>query len=130
MKNLIYAGDTNTQLIPSTGGVVNFNSVIRKKGCHLQLSGGNVTTHGEDHYVVLVNLSVSGTGAGTLDVQLFADGVPITGASASITTADATVYQLLVPGVVKESCYCEKTITCFVSGVAVNITNATITVFD
>lgn len=126
--SLIYAANSNAQAIPTTGGVVNFGSVVRKVGHQVNLSGGNVVIRGEGYYDVIANLSFTAVGVSNLVISILSNGVLIPGATATITTAAGTAYSVVIPTEAKDECCGEKTITVEISNGAVNVTNAAILV--
>lgn len=125
-KSVIYAANTATQDYVATGTVVNFGSIVRRYGGNLGLSGGNIIADGIGYYNADVNLSL--TGAGTISVQVYKDGAPITGAEATITGVADTTYSVTIPCLIRQTCCCESTITVVVSGTTGTITNAAIVV--
>lgn len=128
-KSVIYAGNNATQITTVAGSVVAFNNVVRRYGCNLGLSGGNVTLQGQGYYDVDVNITFTGISAGTLTVQVYKDGVAIPYANASVTTGADTINNLNIPCIVRECGCCDcSTITVVAGGVDVNITNAGIVV--
>lgn len=127
-KSVLYTANTSTQPFVATGTIVNFGTPVRRYGNNINVSGGNVVVDGIGYYNLDTNLTVEATGAGALLVQVFKDGVAITGASATITVAADTTYAVTIPAIVRENCCCESTITVVVSGVAGNVTNAAMVV--
>ena len=125
-KTLIYAVNTATQSI-ADGGTINFGNVIRKYGC-LSISGGNVSTNCDGYYDIDVNLTVSGTAAGTANVQVYSNGTALPGAIATVPTTATSVTSVCIPTVIRQKCCVPCNITVIVSGTSVNITNSSIRV--
>lgn len=126
-KSILYAANTSDQAFVAGGSIVNFGSLVRRYGCNLGMSGGNVTINGQGYYNVDVNLTFTAA-AGTVSVQLFKDGVAVPGATASRSTAADIVYSLTIPAIVRENCCCESALTVAISGAAGNVSNAAIVV--
>lgn len=55
-KSVIYANNSSTQTTVATGSIINFGSIVRRYGCNLNLSGGNVVIDGSGYYDVDVNV--------------------------------------------------------------------------
>lgn len=128
-KSVLYATNTSTQNTTIDGTSVNFGSIIRKYGCNLALSGGNVVVRGEGYYAIDTVLTVNTVEAGTINIQIFKDGVPIPGAEASTLTVADGVYTVAIPTLIRQVCCSEDIITVLVSGTVVaTVTNAAIRV--
>lgn len=123
-KSILYASNTISQATTATGTTLNFGTAVRRYGCNVGMSGGNIIVSGSGYYDVDVSLMFTAGGAGTAQVQVLKDGTAITGATATVTTADATSYAISVPCVVRNTCCCESTISVVVSGVAGTVTNS------
>lgn len=126
-KSVIYAANSTQQNFVASGTIINFGSIVRKYGCNLNLSGGNVVIDGSGYYDVDVNVSFT-SAAGTVTVQVYKDGVAIQGATAIVTAAATTSYSVTIPCLTRETCCCESTITVVISGTAGTIDNASIVV--
>lgn len=127
-KSLLYASNTTSQSIVASGSTLNFGTAVRRRGCNVGLSGGNVITKGADYYEISVNAVFTATAAGIEMIKVLKDGVEIPGATASFTTAESTTYAISIPCVVRNTCCCESSITVVASGVAGAVTNASIVV--
>lgn len=125
-RSLIYSANTVSQVLTS-GSVINFGSPVRRFGCNLAMSGGNVVVKGEGYYSIDTNISFTAT-AGTATIQVYKDGVAIPGATATVTTAATTSYQVSIPSVIRQSCCVESTITVTITGVTPTVSNAAIEV--
>lgn len=126
-KSILYAVNSNTQATSATGSVVNFGSVVRRYGCNLKLSDGNAVINGAGYYDIDTNFTITPLSTGTLTISLFKNGVAIPGAVATLSTTGSTI-AVSIPAIVRETCCCEEPITVLFSGVATNVTNATIAV--
>lgn len=123
-KSVIYAANTVSQ----TGSVIDFGNIIRRYGCNLKLSGGNIEVTGAGYYDLDVNITFLASGAGTATIQVYFDGVAVPGAKVTFTTESATNYAISIPSIIKQNCNCTGTIAVVISGVAGNVSNAGIVV--
>lgn len=127
-KSVLYGVNRNSQTI-IVGDRVDFGSVVRRYGCNLNMSGGEVLVKGEGYYDVDASITFTAGAAGIATITLLKDGSVIPGASASMTVAEGDVVTLTVPpSVIREKCCCETTISAVISGVIGVISNATIRV--
>lgn len=126
-KSALYAANTLPQAL-IIGGTVNFGAPVRRFGCNINLSGGNAVLNGAGYYDIDADLTFTAGAAGIVTVTLYKDGAPISGATASVTVAADSTYQVSVPAIVRLTCCCESTITAEITGVATTVTNAAIAV--
>lgn len=127
-KSLLYAANTTSQTVSSTGTVLNFGTIVRKRGCNANLSGGNIVLSGVGYYNVYVNLTFTSSAAGTEQFQVYKDGTVIPGATASLTVAEGSTYAVCIPCIIRDTCCCESTLTASVSGVSGTVNNASVMV--
>jgi len=127
-KMALYGANTASQSIVAAGTVINFDAIVRRFGCGLGLSGGNVTIKGSGYYDLDVNLSILPTAAGVATIQIFKDGVAIPGAQAVVNLVASESAAVTIPAIIRELCDCEDTITVQVSGADGSVTNAAIVV--
>lgn len=127
-KSIIYAGNNATQTTTADGTVIAFNNIVRRYGCNLGLSGGNVIAKGTGYYRGDVNLTFEGTATGTAVFTVYKNGVAVPYANASRSTADGVVYGLSIPFEIRNNCCCDEAITVVASGIAVDVTNSAILV--
>lgn len=127
-KAILYAGNSTPTTTVAAGTVIPFSTIVRRYGCNCNISGGNVTLNGIGYYNGIVNITYTGSAAGTVTVTVYKDGVAIPYANASATTAAAVINSISVPFVSKINCCCESTITVVVSGAVVDVTNASIAI--
>lgn len=123
-KSILYASNTTSQVTTAAGSNLNFGAPVRRYGCDIGLSGGNVTVNNKGYYHVDTQVVFTSGGAGTVQVQLLKDGVAVPGATASFTAAENSIYAVGVPCVIRNVCCCESTLTATVSGVAGTVTSA------
>lgn len=126
-KSVLYAANSNAQTTSETGSIINFGSIVRRYGCGLKLSGGNVIIEDSGYYNIDTNFTVTPSSAGTLIIQLFQDGNAIPGAKVTLSATVNTV-AVSIPAIVREKCCCESTITAMFIGVDTTVNNASITV--
>jgi hypothetical protein len=126
-KSVLYAVNTAAQTIPATGAIINFGSAVRRYGCNLNASGGNVEISGCGYYDIDANVTFTAAAAGAAVIQLFMDGVAVTGAKATITIGAANEAQTVnIPALARMTCDCTSTLTAVISGLAGTVTNAAI----
>lgn len=126
-KSILYATNTTSQPVIS-GDIVDFGNIIRKCGCAINLSGGNVMIEGAGYYDVETNITFVASGSGPETFTLLFDGVPIPGATSATSTGSTGTYSVTIPTVIRSSCCCETPLTCVVRGDNAIISSATITV--
>lgn len=127
-KSLLYAVNRTPQVIV-VGDRVNFGQIVRRYGCGINLSGGEVFVTDEGYYDVDASITFVAGAAGIATITLMRDGAIIPGAGASATVAEGDTVTLVVPpNVIRQKCCCESTITAMITGVVGSITNATIRV--
>lgn len=127
-KSVLYAVNNNSQTV-IVGDRVNFGQPVRRYGCNINISGGEVSITGEGYYDVDASVTIVAGAAGIVTVTLLKDGSVIPGAGASATVADGDTVTLTIPSsVIREKCCCESTISAVISGVIGVISNATIRV--
>lgn len=127
-KSVLYGVNRTPQTIV-VGDRVNFGNIVRRYGCNINMSGGEVNITGEGYYNVDASVTFVAGAEGIATVTLLKDGSVIAGAGASQTVASGdTVTLTIPPSVIREKCCCESTITAVISGVVGVINNATIRV--
>lgn len=127
-KALLYGVNRALQTV-IVGDRVNFGNIVRRYGCNVNMSGGEVTVSGEGYYNIDSSVTVEAGAAGIVTVTLLKDGSIIPGAGASETVASGDTVTLTVPpSVIRQKCCGESTITAVISGVIGTISNATIRV--
>lgn len=127
-KSVLYGVNRTPQTIV-VGDRVNFGSIVRRYGCNLNMSGGEVNITGEGYYNVDASITFVAGAEGIATITLLENGSIIPGAGASQTVASGDTITLVTPpSVVREKCCCESTITAVISGVVGVINNATIRV--
>lgn len=107
---------------------VPLGSVVRRFGRNLTLDGDSIIACGYGYYDCECSLTYTPSAAGTLSVQLYQDGMPIPGATASqIATAGGPV-NLGISSLIRNcGCNCNSTISAGIN-LSGNITNLAIVV--
>lgn len=130
-KSIVYAANTATQDVP-VNGTINFGNIVRRYGCNTNISNGNGLINGTGYYKINTNFTITDTAAGDVTITLFEDGTAIQGATATITAAVGSLYNINIPAVVRKFGNCNNnvasTITAAVTGTAATVNNATITI--
>ena len=127
-KSLLYGVNGTPQTI-AIGDRVNFGNIVRRYGCNLNMSGGEVFVTGEGYYNIDSSITFVAGAAGIATITLLRNGSIIPGAGASKTVAEGDTITLTVPpSVIRQKCCGESTITAVISGVTGVISNATIRV--
>lgn len=126
-KSLIYVANNTSQAI-AVGQNINFGSIVRRYGSNCMLSGGNVAVEGQGYYDIDANVSFQAGAAGTATFTMYADGVAIPGAVATMTVASGSTYSVSIPAIIRTFCCNASFITVAVTGVAGTVTNAAMAV--
>jgi len=123
---LIYKVNNRQQAVVATGTSIDFGNIIRRYGC-IQGNGDGVHLPCTGYYALDGSFDVLGTAGGTMTIQFYYNGIPIPGASASLTTAADVRNSVTIPAIVRQNCPKNPgAITAIASGVAGTITQATI----
>lgn len=126
-KSVLYMANASTQAVAATGMTVNFGSIIRRYGCKLNQSGGNIVINGAGYYTACPTINFLAGGAGTVVATLLKDGIAVPGATTQVTVADASHYDIPIPTCeVRQTCNCQSNLAVTVSGVAGEIVGAAI----
>lgn len=118
----------------NTGGTIDQNQAIpltinRRKCPIYELNGNGIKVLKDGYYKVNGTLTFSVTTAGEVGVGIYKDSVLIPSAIASLTATTDSVYTLNVDGVFRVLCMEGKpTITLLNTGVALTLTNASLTI--
>lgn len=106
-KSLIQTVNQSSQVV-AENSIINLGSVIRRFGCNLRLNGNAIEVEGVGYYTIDCNVTVAPTVAGNVQVAIYKNGVPLTGAVAtgSVSTAGNPV-TLPIQTTIKEGCNCD-----------------------
>ena len=103
-KSNIYVATTTSSSVLANG-VLPLSTIVRRRGCDINLSGNSVaiTDTGSNYYLVLVDATFTAPVAGTIALTLQQNGANVTGATASttVTTATTEVRSLSFPAVIR-----------------------------
>lgn len=103
-KSVLYTALTTSTPI-TAGSIVPLGNVIRRCGGELNLNGNVIDTCGCGYYKITAVATIAAASTDPITISLEQNGVPVTGASSTITvagTSDETV--LTVIGVVRNKC--------------------------
>ena len=109
----------------AVNGIITLGSILRRLGCNCRLNGNAIEIEGEGYYTIDCDVTVAPTAAGTVQIALYANGAPISGAVATGSTSVATnPVTLPISTTVRKSCCNGATsITCVLLQGAGNVTN-------
>lgn len=90
-----------------------FGHAVRRYGCNCGLDGDAIVLRGSGYYLVDAVLVTTPTAAGEITAQLLGNGVPIPGASATVTATAAGDYVTLPISCMVRNCgpCCDVTLT-------------------
>ena len=131
-KPLIYVALTTPTAV-TTNNVVPFSTIVRRRGCGINLSGNTVaiTDTGSNYYDVDVSVTFTAPVAGDVTFVLQQNGTAVTGATATetITTPTTEVRSISFPATIRTfNNIGFDSLTLVVTGVGVTISNATMRV--
>ena len=106
-KSLIQTVNQSSQVV-AANSIIDLGSVIRRFGCNLRLNGNAIEVDGAGYYTIDCNVTVAPTVAGNVQVAIYKNGVPLTGATAtgSVSTAGNPV-TLPIQTTIREGCNCD-----------------------
>lgn len=104
MRNGLLTSNTSASVV-TANGVIPLGNAIHGYG-RIRVDGNGITIGGGGYYKFIANVSASVTGTDALTVQLYENGVPVSGAVATAlpNVAGATV-NLTIPWMIKKGCY-------------------------
>lgn len=109
-NSAIHTANQTTQQITTTAGnfvQVSLGNIVRKFGNRLCADGNSILMLGSGYFDVDCGVVLTPTAAGPISLQLRQDGVPIQGATATITGAAATTATVKVPPCLPRNCGCD-----------------------
>lgn len=127
-KSAIYTALTTSTDV-TNGGIIPLGSTIRRFGCNLTQDGNVIETCGIGYYKVIAVATMAAESTTPITVSLQQDGVPVAGASSTITvsgTSDETV--LTVIGIVRNKCECSSALTFVLTGADATVDNMAVIV--
>lgn len=128
-KSLLYTVNQTDTLV-AVGGVVPLGSIVRRKGCEIQLNGNAIYIQEPGYYDVDVSATFFAAAAGDTTITLFQNGVEVPGATATetITTALTEDRSITIPATVRVTCCADTLLTVVLTGNAATLTNFTVRV--
>jgi hypothetical protein len=121
-KSLIQTINPSSQAV-AVDGIIPLGSVLRRFGCNLRLSGNAIEVEGEGYYTIDCDVTAVPTAAGDVTIALYADGVPIAGATATGTGTAGAPITLPISTTIRRICCGATSITCVLTAGAGNVTN-------
>ncbi len=115
------------QIVP-VGGIINFGTPVRRYGCNLDMSNGNVVAKGTGYYNFDTNVSFTAGSSGDAVLTYYKDGVAIPGATVTFGVASGVNYALSVPFMIRQNCCCDAIITAVLTGITATVNTASIVV--
>ena len=106
-KSLIQTVNQSSQTV-AANSIIDLGSVIRRFGCNLRLNGNAIEVDGAGYYTIDCNVTLAPTAAGNVQVAIYKNGVPLTGATAtgSVSTAGNPV-TIPIQTTIREGCNCD-----------------------
>ena len=127
-KTAIYTASTSPVSITLTTAqptsTLPLGTTVRRFGrlnCEniLELSGTGILSRDSGYYQVDASVVMTPSAAGDYTVALYQDGMPVQGASQTVTAAAAAVISFTIPAIVRNRCDCgASTLTLVVSTAA------------
>ncbi len=100
-KALIYTANTTVSAVP-VGSSIPVGSIVRRYG-NIASTGSSINLTEAGYYDLDLNVDFTST-AGLVTIKLLQDGVPIAGASVTITVVTATNYAVTIPAMIRVFC--------------------------
>lgn len=85
---------TNTEETVASGGSIPLTTITRRTGCALNLNSNSVVISKPGYYILDANVTFEAQAEGTETISVYKNGVLIPGATATITTAASTIYEI------------------------------------
>ena len=106
-KSLIQTANQSSQTV-AVNSTISLGSTLRRFGCNCRLNGNSVEIDGAGYYTISGTVTLAPTAAGNVSVGVYANGVPITGATVtgSVTTAGNAI-TLPIETTVRQGCNCD-----------------------
>lgn len=123
-KSAIYTSMT-TPTDVAVNGTIPLGTTIRRFGCNVAQDSNSVTISGRGYFKVSASITLAPTATTATTVTLLKDGVPVSGATATVTvpTANDTV-AVPIEAIVRNRCDCDSSILSLqLTGTAASVTN-------
>ena len=127
-KSVIFSALTAPAAV-AVGDVIPLGPIVRRYGPCLDQTGNVITVAEKGYYNVDVSVTAAATAAGEITVTLLDNGVPVTGATASVTAAAADdLVNLKITGVVRVFCDGSQRLAVVLGGTDTTINNMAVVV--
>lgn len=128
-RSLINLINTTAGTAIADGGVYPIPQVNRKFGCDIVGNGVGATCKNAGYYRVTGSITVVAGAAAVITAQLYVNGLPYSGATASLSAANGATISLPINTVVRVNCCANPAeLTVVISGAATTTSNADLTV--
>ena len=132
MASVLFLVSNTTQSV-AVDGLVNLGTTIHKNcGSQARQSGNGIAITGTGYFNIEVNAIVSAPATGNVTLQLYKDGLPISGAIATETIGTATteLHSMSFNTEILRGCACNSlsSITIVNTGIASTISNVSVRV--
>ena len=100
-KSALYCINTNNPTIVE-GATIPVGTTVRRFGPNIRLDGTGILIRGTGYYDIDASFTIVPEAVGTITIQLYQDGTPISGALASTTVAATDTSEVLtIPAVIR-----------------------------
>lgn len=123
-KSAIYTSMT-TPTDVAVNGTIPLGTTIRRFGCNITQDGNSVTISGRGYFKVSASITLAPTATTATTVTLLKDGVPVSGATATVTVSTANnEVALPIEAIVRNRCDCDSSILSLqLTDTAASVTN-------
>lgn len=123
-KSALYTVNTNSQAL-AVGNTIDLGQIIRRFGCNANLINNNtVRINGQGYFKVNAVITITGTTAGPVNINLLKDGSNVISSSESVT--EGGIVTIPLQALVRE-CNCSN-LTFELSGTAETVSSITVIV--
>lgn len=123
-KSAIYTSMT-TPTDVAVNGTIPLGTTVRRFGCNVAQDGNSVTISGRGYFKVSASITLAPTATTATTVTLLKDGVPVSGATATVTVSTANnEVALPIEAIVRNRCDCDSSILSLqLADTAASVTN-------
>lgn len=123
-KSAIYTSMTTPTAV-AVNGTIPLGTTIRRFGCNVTQDGNSVTISGRGYFKVSASITLAPTATTATIVTLLKDGVPVNGATATVTVSTANnEVALPIEAIVRNRCDCDSSILSLqLTDTAASVTN-------
>lgn len=130
-KSALYVANTSNQTV-QVDGIISPGTIVRRFGPNIGLAGNAIQISGPGYYEFNASITIAPTAEGEVTVEIYKDGLPLQGASATQTAAAAgDSINLSISAIVREFCTCCDGLSNFtfvLTGTESTVTNMAVTV--